>query len=286
MLTIVFDGVAYGMLLFVLGIGLCVTLGLMNFINLAHGAFAMAGGYLAIVMTNQWGISFFWGLPAAFFFAAALGLLLERTLYVRLYDKSHLDQVLFSIGLVFMATAIVDYLMGANQQIVNLPPSLVGRVDFLGASIGVYRLFVIAICGLLTLALQLVLAKTRFGSRLRAAVDDGRVARGLGIDVGSIFALTFAVGSGLAGLGGALAGGIVSLDPTFPLKYMFYFLIVIAVGGTTTITGPFLASLLLGLADVAGKYYVPALGGFIIYTLMVVVLILRPQGLFTRAPAR
>ena len=286
MLTIVFDGAAYGMLLFVLAIGLCVTLGLMNFINLAHGAFAMAGGYLAIVMTNQWGISFYWGLPAAFLFAAGLGLLLERTLYVRLYDKSHLDQVLFSIGLVFMATAIVDYLMGANQQIVNLPPSLAGRVDLLGASVGVYRLFVIVICGLLTLALQLVLAKTRFGSRLRAAVDDGRVARGLGIDVGSIFALTFAVGSGLAGLGGALAGGIVSLDPTFPLKYMFYFLIVIAVGGTTTITGPFLASLLLGLADVAGKYYVPALGGFIIYTLMVVVLILRPQGLFTRASAR
>jgi branched-chain amino acid transport system permease protein len=285
-LTIVFDGAAYGMLLFVLAIGLCVTLGLMNFINLAHGAFAMAGGYLAIVMTNQWGISFYWGLPAAFLFAAGLGLLLERTLYVRLYDKSHLDQVLFSIGLVFMATAIVDYLMGANQQIVNLPPSLAGRVDLLGASVGVYRLFVIVICGLLTLALQLVLAKTRFGSRLRAAVDDGRVARGLGIDVGSIFALTFAVGSGLAGLGGALAGGIVSLDPTFPLKYMFYFLIVIAVGGTTTITGPFLASLLLGLADVAGKYYVPALGGFIIYTLMVVVLILRPQGLFTRASAR
>ena len=286
MLTIVFDGAAYGMLLFVLGIGLCVTLGLMNFINLAHGAFAMAGGYLAIVMTNQWGISFFWGLPAAFLFAAALGLLLERTLYVHLYDKSPLDQVLFSIGLVFMATAIVDYLMGANQQIVNLPPSLAGRVNFLGASIGVYRLFVIVICGLLTLALQLVLAKTRFGSRLRAAVDDGRVARGLGIDVGTIFALTFAVGSGLAGLGGALAGGIVSLDPTFPLQYMFYFLIVVAVGGTTTITGPFLASLLLGLADVAGKYYIPAIGGFIIYSLMVVVLILRPQGLFTRAPAR
>ena len=191
MLTIVFDGAAYGMLLFVLGIGLCVTLGLMNFVNLAHGAFAMAGGYLAIVMTNQWGISFFWGLPAAFLFAAALGLLLERTLYVHLYDKSPLDQVLFSIGLVFMAIAIVDYLMGANQQIINLPPSLDGRVNFLGASIGVYRLFVIVICGLLTLALQLVLAKTRFGSQLRAAVDDGRVARGLGINVGTIFAAHF-----------------------------------------------------------------------------------------------
>ena len=283
MLTILFDGVAYGMLLFVLAIGLCVTLGLMNFINLAHGAFAMAGGYLTIVMMNRYGISFYWGLPAAFVFSAILGAVLERTLYVHLYTKSHLDQVLFSIGLVFMATAVVDYFMGANQQTINLPPSLEGRVNFLGASIGVYRIFTIVLCGLLTIGLQFVLAKTRFGSRLRAAVDDGRVARGMGIDVTKIFALTFAVGSGLAGLGGALSTGIISMDPTFPLKYMIYFLIVISVGGTTTITGPFFASLLLGVADVAGKYYVPAVGGFIIYTIMVAVLILRPQGLFTRA---
>jgi len=282
-LTILFDGVAYGMLLFVLAIGLCVTLGLMNFINLAHGAFAMAGGYLTIVMMNRYGISFYWGLPAAFVFSAILGAVLERTLYVHLYTKSHLDQVLFSIGLVFMATAVVDYFMGANQQTINLPPSLEGRVNVLGASIGVYRIFTIVLCGLLTIGLQFVLAKTRFGSRLRAAVDDGRVARGMGIDVTKIFALTFAVGSGLAGLGGALSTGIISMDPTFPLKYMIYFLIVISVGGTTTITGPFFASLLLGVADVAGKYYVPAVGGFIIYTIMVAVLILRPQGLFTKA---
>ena len=283
MLTILFDGVAYGMLLFVLAIGLCVTLGLMNFINLAHGAFAMAGGYLTIVMMNRYGISFYWGLPAAFVFSAILGAVLERTLYVHLYTKSHLDQVLFSIGLVFMATAVVDYFMGANQQTINLPPALEGRVNFLGASIGVYRIFTIVLCGLLTIALQFVLAKTRFGSRLRAAVDDGRVARGMGIDVTKIFALTFAVGSGLAGLGGALSTGIISMDPTFPLTYMIYFLIVISVGGTTTITGPFFASLLLGVADVAGKYYVPAVGGFIIYTIMVAVLILRPQGLYTKA---
>ena len=283
MLTILFDGVAYGMLLFVLAIGLCVTLGLMNFITLAHGAFAMAGGYLTIVMMNRYGISFYWGLPAAFVFSAVLGAVLERTLYVHLYTKSHLDQVLFSIGLVFMATAVVDYFMGANQQTINLPPSLEGRVNFLGASIGVYRIFTIVLCGLLTIGLQFVLVKTRFGSRLRAAVDDGRVARGMGIDVTKIFALTFAVGSGLAGLGGALSTGIISMDPTFPLKYMIYFLIVISVGGTTTITGPFFASLLLGVADVAGKYYVPAVGGFIIYTIMVAVLILRPQGLFTKA---
>ena len=286
MLTILFDGVAYGMLLFVLAVGLCITLGLMNFINLAHGAFARAGGYLTVVMMNRMGISFYWCLPAAFIFSAVIGVVLERVLYRRLYDKTHLDQVLFSIGLIFMAMATVDYAMGASPQIVNLPPSLSGRVEILGAQVGIYRLFVIVICGLLTIGLQFVIAKTRFGSRLRASVDDGRVARGLGVNVTGIFALTFAVGSGLAGLGGALGAPILSMDPSFPLKYMIFFLIVISIGGTTTITGPFFASILLGVADVGGKYFVPAIGGFIIYTIMVAVLIFRPQGLFTRGAKR
>ena len=176
MLTILFDGVAYGMLLFVLAVGLCVTLGLMNFVNLAHGAFAMAGGYLTVVLMNRHGVSFFWCLPAAFLVSALLGVVLERLLYRRLYDKTHLDQVLFSIGLIFMSMAAVDYFMGASQQIVNLPPALSGRIEILGANVGVYRLFVIAICGLLTIGLQFVIARTRFGSRLRASVDDGRVA--------------------------------------------------------------------------------------------------------------
>jgi branched-chain amino acid transport system permease protein len=286
MLTILFDGIAYGLLLFILAVGLSITLGLMNFINLAHGAFAMAGGYVTVVMVNRFGISFFWSLPAAFLLTAVLGAFLERTLYIHLYEKSHLDQVLFSLGLIFMSVAAVDYFMGANQQIVNLPPSLDGRLQFLGASIGYYRLFVIILCSLLTVGLQLILTKTRFGSRLRASVDDQRVARGLGIDVSRIFALTFAMGSGLAGLGGALGAPFFNIDPTFPLKFMIYFLIVIAVGGTTTITGPFFSALLLGVADVAGKYYVPAIGGFIIYTIMVAVLIFRPQGLFGRVTGR
>jgi branched-chain amino acid transport system permease protein len=285
-LTILFDGIAYGLLLFILAVGLSITLGLMNFINLAHGAFAMAGGYITVIMVNRLGISFFWSLPAAFIITAAVGAFLERTLYIHLYDKSHLDQVLFSLGLIFMSVAGVDYFMGANQQIVNLPPSLDGRLQFLGASIGYYRLFVIILCSLLTIGLQLILTKTRFGSRLRASVDDQRVARGLGIDVSRIFALTFAMGSGLAGLGGALGAPFFNIDPTFPLKFMIYFLIVIAVGGTTTITGPFFSALLLGVADVAGKYYVPAIGGFIIYTIMVAVLIFRPQGLFGRVTGR
>ncbi|SCB24317.1 branched-chain amino acid ABC transporter permease [Rhizobium hainanense] len=283
MLTLLFDGLAYGMLLFILSCGLAVTLGLMNFINLAHGAFAMAGGYVTVVLTNRWGVPFLLTLPIAFILTAVLGLVLERTLYVRLFDKTHLDQVLFSIGIVFIAVAGMDYLMGSQQQILDLPDFLKGRVTILGVGIGVYRAFLIVTCGVLAACLQLVLSHTRFGSRLRASVDDRRVARGIGIRVNTIFAATFAVGSGLAGLGGALGAEILGLDPTFPLKFMVYFLIVVSVGGTSSMTGPLVASILLGVADVLGKYYVPSLGGFIIYIVLVAVLVVRPQGLFTRA---
>jgi branched-chain amino acid transport system permease protein len=286
MLTILFDGVAYGMLLFVLACGLAVTLGLMNFVNLAHGAFAMAGGYVTVVLVNRLGVPFLAALPIAFFAALLLGALLERTLYVHVYRKSHLEQVLFTIGLAFMSVAGVDYVMGSQQQFVELPAALQGRYDVFGVGIGKYRLLIILICGVLTAALQLMLMTTRFGTRLRAAVDDQRVARGLGINVDGVFAATFAVGSGLAGLGGALGAEILGLDPTFPLKFLIYFLIVVTVGGTASITGPFLASLLLGIADVAGKYYVPKLGAFVIYTIMIVVLLWRPQGLFGRVTVR
>ena len=284
--TILFDGVAYGMLLFVLACGLAVTLGLMNFVNLAHGAFAMAGGYITVVLVNRLGFPFFVALALAFLLTAAIGLVLERTLYVHVYARSHLDQVLFTIGLVFMAVAAVDYTMGSQQQFITLPSVLQGQFNVLGVGVGKYRLLIIVLCGLMTIALQVVLTQTRFGSRLRAAVDDARVARGLGINVNAVFAVTFAVGSGLAGLGGALGAEILGLDPIFPLKYMIYFLIVVTVGGTSSITGPFLASLLLGIGDVAGKYYIPKLGAFIIYTIMIVVLIVRPQGLFGRVTVR
>jgi len=286
MLTILFDGVAYGMLLFVLACGLSVTLGLMNFVNLAHGSFAMAGGYITVVLVNRMGVPFLLGLPLAFLFSAALGALLERTLYVHVYAKSHLDQVLFTIGLVFMSVAAVDYTMGSSQQFIVIPSALQGQIDVFGVGVGRYRLLIIGICAVLTIALQLILVRTRFGSRLRASVDDQRVARGLGINVGVVFGVTFAVGSGLAGLGGALGAEILGLDPVFPLKYMIYFLIVVTVGGTSSITGPFLASILLGIGDVAGKYYVPQVGAFVIYTIMIVVLIWRPQGLFSRAIAK
>ena len=286
MLTILFDGIAYGMLLFVLAVGLAVTMGLMNFINLAHGAFAMAGGYITVLLMQKVGVPFLLCLPLAFLGAAILGGVLERTLYRPMYNKPHLDQVLFSIGLTFMAVSATDYFMGSTQQIIQLPAWLRGRSEFgEGAwllGMGHYRLFIIAVCAVLTIALQYILTKTRFGSRLRAAVDDQRVAAGLGINVNVVFLSTFAVGSGLAGLGGALGAEVLGLDPTFALKFMIYFLIVVAVGGTSSITGPLLAALLLGVADVAGKYYIPKLGGFIVYSLMIAILIWKPQGLFVR----
>ena len=287
MLTLLFDGVAYGMRLFILAVGLCVTMGLMNFINLAHGAFAMLGGYVTVALMQRHGVPFLVCLPLAFLASAAVGVVLERTLYRPMYKKPHLDQVLFSIGLAFMAVASADYLMGSQQQIMQLPDWLRGRTELFADTpfvlgMGHYRLFIIAVCAALTVALQYVLSATRFGSRLRASVDDPRAASGLGINVNVVFAATFAVGSGLAGLGGALGAEVLGLDPTFPLKFMVYFLIVVAVGGTTSITGPLLAALLLGIADVAGKYYIPKLGAFIVYALMIAILIWRPQGLFVR----
>jgi len=282
--TILFDGVAYGMLLFVLACGLAVTLGLMNFVNLAHGAFAMAGGYVTVLLMDNWDAPFLACLPVAFALPAAIGLLLERTLYRHMYGRSHLDQVLFSIGMVFIAVAATDYFLGSSQRNIHLPDWLRGRGQVMGVSVGLYRAFIIVLCGALAFGLQAGLMKTRFGSRLRASVDDARVARGLGIPVGMVFAATFAVGSGLAGLGGALGTELLGIDPYFPLKFMIYFLIVVTVGGTSGITGPFVASLLLGVADVMGKYYLSsALGGFVIYVVVIVVLVLRPSGLFARA---
>jgi len=279
---ILFDGIAYGSLLFLVGIGLSVTLGLMNFVNLAHGAFAMLGGYVCVVAMSRFGVPFLACLPIAFLVSALVGMLLERTLYRRLYRASPLDQVLFSIGLTFMAIAAATFAFGPGQQPVALPELLRGQVNVVGVDIGAYRLFLVAVVILITAMLAWLVARTRFGAQVRAAVDDPRAASGMGIDVGRIFALTFALGSGLAGLGGALGIDVLGLDPTFPVKYMVYFLLVVAVGGAGSIKGTLAAALILGIVDVAGKYYVPQVGAFVIYALMVLLLMLFPAGLYGR----
>ncbi len=282
MQIVIFDGVAYGMLLFLIGVGLSITMGLMNFVNLAHGSFAMVGGYAASVLMNRAGLGFFPALAAAFLAAALAGAALEFLFYRHLYKAHPLDQVLLSIGVVFVSVAAFSYFFGPSIQPFSLPAVLEGRITLLGLEVGRYRLFLI-VCGVAVLAaLLLALGKTRYGAMVRASVDNQRVAGGTGIRVQRLFFLTFSLGCGLAGLGGALSLGMLGLEPSFPLKYLVYFLIVVCVGGAGTITGPFVAALLVGIVDVAGKYYLPEAGAFLIYVVMIVMLLLRPNGIVPR----
>ena len=279
---ILFDGFAYGMLLFLLSVGLSVTLGMMNFVNLAHTSFAMLGGYVAVTLMNGLHWPFLATLPVAFVAAAAASVVLERTLYRRLYRAGELDQCLLTIGLTFVAVATAAYVFGTVLQPITMPPYLRGAVTLGGVRLGVYRLFLAGTAVAVALALVAALEWTRFGARVRAAVDNQRMARGLGIDVDGAFAITFALGSGLAGLGGALAIEIVGLDPAFAFTYLVYVLIVVSVGGLGSIGGSFVAASVLGISDVAGKYYVPELGAFLIYLVMVALLMWRPAGLLGR----
>jgi branched-chain amino acid transport system permease protein len=257
-------------------------MGLMNFVNLAHGAFAMAGGFVCVAAMTRLGLSFPAALPLAFVAMAGAGAILERALYRRLYGASHLDQVLFSIGLTFMSIAGATWLFGASQQPVRLPEFLRGQVSVAGVDFGVYRLFLVATVIAITALLGVLVARTRFGAQVRAAVDDPQAARGLGIDVDRVFSVAFALGSGLAGLGGALGIEVLGLDSSFALKYMVYFLLVVVVGGAGSVKGPLFAALLLGVLDVAGKYYVPQAGAFVIYAAMVVLMVAFPAGLARR----
>src|SRR5258707_1152707 len=241
MLGVLFDGFAYGMLLFLLSVGLSVTLGMMNFVTLAHCAFAMIGGYVAVTLMNQWHWPFLATLPFAFLGPALVSVVFERVLYRRLYGASDLDQVLLTIGLAFVSVAAAAYLYGTIQQPVRMPDYLRGSVTILGLTFGAYRLFLIIVALGITLVLVGALEYTRFGAQVRAAVDNQRMARGLGINVDAAFAITFALGSGLAGLGGALAIEIVGLDPSFAFTYLIYVLMVVSVGGLGSIGGSSLA---------------------------------------------
>ncbi len=279
---VLFDGLAYGMLLFLLSVGLSVTLGLMNFVNLAHCAFAMVGGYVTVLLVNQFGWSFFLTLPLAFLVPGVLSVGFERVFYRRFYGKSDLDQVLLTIGIAFVSVAAAAWFFGTVQQAIRTPELLRGSFLVLGLNIAPYRLFLIIVGAIITLALIVGLEYTRFGAQVRAAVDNQRMASGLGINVERTFAITFAVGSGLAGLGGALAIEIVGLDPNFSFTYLIYVLIVVAVGGLGSIGGSLAAAILIGISDIAGKYYVPQLGAFLIYLVMLAILMRRPSGLFGR----
>ena len=282
LLGVVADGVSYGMLLFLFSIGLSITLGLMRFINLAHGAFAMVGGYVAVGLVNQAGAPFLLTLPAAFLASALAGLALERVVIRFVYREPALQQVLFSIGLAFAASAVATILFGPQQQPVKLPDWLLGRADLGGVMVGKNRIFLTLVAAVVAALLVALFNYTLLGARIRAAVDDRRAAEGLGIRVSQLFAVTFALGAGMAGLGGALAVDSLGLDPTMPFKYLIAVLMIVAIGGPGSIAGSLLAALVLGVVDAVFKYAVPEVGPFVIYVLLIGMLLVFPRGLAGR----
>jgi branched-chain amino acid transport system permease protein len=283
-LSILFDGVAYAMLLFIISVGLSITMGLMGFVNLAHGAFAMAGGYATVSLMNSAGLPFLVALGGAFVIVGAGSAVLERLIYAPLYKATELDQTLLSIGLVFTAAGLVTLIYGPNPPSIQVPLWLKGQVDLGVRNVPTYRLFTIG-CGVaFILALWVGFERTLIGARIRAAVDNRAMAEAVGIDVDRLFMVTFAVGSGMAALGGGLAIEVIGVNPSFAIGYLVFFLIVVSVGGLGSLKGAFVAALLLGIVDTAGKYLWPQGGAFIIYLVTLAVLLVRPYGLFGKAP--
>jgi branched-chain amino acid transport system permease protein len=280
--SILFDGLAYAMFLFITAVGLSVTMGLMGFVNLAHGAFAMAGGFIVVSLTRSYGIDF---IPSLVIAAVLIGLIsvrFERRVYRHLYKAGELDQVLLTIGLAFMAIAIFTFFYGPIPKSVPLPAWLEGDIDLGFRSFPSYRAFLIVLGTALIAVLWFAFEKTNIGAKIRAAVDNRRMAESVGINVDRLFTLTFAVGSGLAALGGGLAIQLFGLTPYFAVLYLVLFLIVVSVGGMGSLKGTLLAALVIGIIDTGGKYLFAEAGSFFIYAITVVVLLIKPAGFYGR----
>jgi len=268
------------MILYVISVGLSVTMGLMGFINLAHGVFAMAGGFIFSTLMAAAGLPFPLALVGAALSVAALSIILERLLYSRLYAAGELAQVLFSIGLIFVSVAVARLIYGNLAAPIFLPDYLRGQLHMLGRDFPTYRVFLICFSLGIIFLLWFGVERTRWGAMVRAAVDNRGMAQSVGINTRVLFMATFALGSGLAGLGGALGADILPVQWGYPFEHLVYFLIVVAVGGLGSLRGPFLAALLIGVADTACKYWIPEFGAFLVYAATIGILLWRPMGLF------
>ena len=279
---ILLGGLSAGTVLFIVSVGLSVTMGLMGFVNLAHGAFAMFGGYVIVLSMNRAHFGFAAALALGFVATAAISVVLERTLYRRLYRASELDQVLFTIGLIFIFIAGAIIVVGPESQTLQLPAALRGQINLGFLQYRTYSIFLIVVGFLIGFGISLAFERTRIGAQIRATVDNRRMAESLGINVDRLFTITFAFGSGMAGIGGGLGAEFLGLDPQYALKYLVYFLIAVSVGGLGSVMGVYYASLILGVLDFVLKIYLPKGGTIFIYALTILLLLWRPQGLFGR----
>jgi branched-chain amino acid transport system permease protein len=276
------DGLAYGMVLFIIAVGLSVTLGLMRFVNLAHGAFAMIGGYATALLAREAQWNFWAALGAALVLTAALGALLEALVLRHLYRRTELEQVLFTIGLSFFLIAATNALAGPQVQLIPLPPELAGSVDLGFRTLPAQRLLVLAAGLVVAAGAAWVVARTRFGVWLRAAVDNPEAAAALGIPIRRVQCASFAAGAGLAALGGVLGAELMPLEPYYALKYLVLVLVVVAVGGMGSIGGSLLAAVTLGTVETASKYLASQWGNLFFFVAMALLLAWRPQGLLRR----
>ena len=275
---ILLDGLAYGMILFIISVGLTVTMGLMRVVNLAHGGFAMAGGYLAAMMIRA-GVPFFAAAALATLAAGILGGIAEMTVFRPLYRKGKLAQVLMTFGLTFVFIAALTWLFGTDVKILPIPSYLAGPVDLGFRTYPTYRLFLIVVGLLLFLLVWFVIEGSLYGARLRAAVDNPRMARAVGIDVNRLFTITFVIGCALAGFGGVIGAEMLQLDPFYALRYLVLFLVVVAVGGLGSFKGSFVAAITLGVVETAGKFLFTDIAAFLLFALVFVLLLWRPNGL-------
>lgn len=282
-LSIGFHGIAFAMVLYLISVGLSVTMGMMGFVNLAHGVFAMVGGYIMTALMSRHGMPLPMALAAATVSAAVVSLPIEKLLYRRLYGDNELDQVLLTMGLVLMSGPVAQYFRGPVQQPLLLPLSLNRSLNFGFGDVPSYDALLIVLGAGLVTVLWFGIERSLFGAKVRAAVDNLRMAQAVGIDTSRLFGLTFALGSGLAGAGGGLGSVLLPIVPRYALDNLVYFLIVVAIGGLGTIRGPFFAALLVGIADSTCKYLLPQFGAFFIYALTMAILLWRPRGLFGRA---
>jgi len=280
---VLIDGIAYGMVLFLITVGLSVTMGLMRFANLAHGAFAAMGGACAISAMQFLGVGFLPALLIGFVSGALLGLILEPVLYAPLYGGDELDQVLMTIGLILVTIATLNVLFGSSPLPIELPSWLTSSVDLYIRVVPAYRAFLIAVGACLMVGLWLLLDRTEFGARVRAAVENTAMAQAVGINTKLLFLVTFSLGCGLAGLGGTLGAPLLPIDPVYPFRYLATFLVVVSIAGFGNIKGTAWVALMLGVLETAGRYLFPEIGAFLIYLVMIAVLLWRPEGLFGRA---
>jgi branched-chain amino acid transport system permease protein len=277
--SVLFYGIAYGMVLYVISVGLSITMGMMGIANLAHGVFAMSGGYILVTALNRFQIPFPVALACSFFVVAFFSVFLDRFLYKRIYDAPELEQVLFSIALIFISISVARIIFGTLQQPVLLPEYLKNQFTFLGRDFPAYRVFIIIFSSCLIGLLWFGVENTKWGAMVRATVDNRAMAQSIGINTKLLFSITFALGSGLAGLGGALGAEIITIQPTYPFEQLVFFLIVVSVGGLGSLKGPFLSALIIGVLDTAGKYWLPQFGAFFIYIFTIIILLWKPMGL-------